>query len=117
MRKINAVERALVAHDEPVVPIKEVGVLWGHERIVGEFDLAGAPHDVLVGLQVIREPIHAFAADQDQPRAARVLHVAVEVDRLVLHRVRDGRPTAAAELVPTGDGRHARLANVVLGQA
>src|SRR5690606_18084147 len=77
--------------------------------------LAIATEHVLVGLQMIAEALHPLAADEDQPRLARVLHVAEEVRAQVQHRLRDPGAAAPAELVPARNGGLARLANVVLG--
>jgi hypothetical protein len=90
-------------------------VALGDEGVFRELELAHAAHQMLVGLEVIAQAVHPLTADQDQPRLGRVLHVA-EVVALEMGRVfRDRRPTATAELVARGNGRHARFANVPSG--
>ena len=103
----DAVERALVADDELAVPVEEVRVLRRDERIVREDELAVAADDVLLGVELVAEPLDPFAADQDQLRFPRHLELPEELRPRVHDLDRDGGAATPAELVPH---RHRRRA-------
>ena len=61
---VDAVERALVAHDELAVPVEEVRVARRDEGVVGEDELAVAADDVLVRVQLVAlRALDPLAAD------------------------------------------------------
>lgn len=111
----DAVERALVADDELAVAVEQVRVFGGHERIFGELDVAAPPDDVLLHLQVIGEPVHAFAADEDHPGFGWVLHVAEEHGASRHDVRRDFGAAATTEFVTGRDGREALPAEIMSG--
>ena len=76
---VDAVERALVAHDELAVSVEEVRVLRRDERIVREDELPAAPDDVLLGVELVAEALDALAADEDQLRLAGRLELPEEL--------------------------------------
>src|SRR5262249_36160212 len=112
---VDAVERALVAHDELAVAVEEVRVLGRDERVVGEDELPVAADDVLLRLQMEREPIHPLTADEDELRLRGVLHVPEEERLCVEDLDRDGGAAPPAELVPGGHPARAGTADVIAG--
>jgi hypothetical protein len=111
----HAVERAFIADDELAVAIEEVRVLRRDERIVREDELPVAADDVLLGVELVAEPLDPFTADEDQLRLAGSLELAEELRARALDLRRDRRSAAATELVTDGHRRLTRPANEVLG--
>ena len=97
--QVHAVQRAFVANHEPPVAIEKVGVLRRDERIVGEHELAVATDHVLLGLQVKRQAVHPFSADEDELGLGRVLHVAEEQRSRAQDLGGDRLTATSAELV------------------
>src|ERR1019366_4690340 len=90
----DAVERALVAHDELTVAVEEVGVPRRHVRVVGEHELPVAADEVLLGVELVAQALDAFATDENELGLARRLQLAEEL-RARVHDVRRNRGPAA----------------------
>jgi len=111
----DAVERPLIANDELLVAVKEIRVPWGNLRVVGEDELAVASDDVLFGVELVAEPFHALATDENELRPARDLELPEELRSSVRDLGGDRRATTTAELVLEGDRCGAGSTNEVLG--
>ena len=111
----DTVTRPLVANDELAAPVEKVRVMRRHEGVVRKDDLPGAPYDVLLGIELVTEPLDAVASDQDELGLARHLQLAEELGTNGEDFGGNRRSASPAELVPKGHGCRARPADVVLG--